>query len=168
LVLTRVDAGTLNLHLQPLDLGEVARSRCEHLAPLAIRRQVKLSVAVDETTPSPCVLGDADRLSQVLDNLLDNAIRYSPEGSTITVEVRQNGSECECSVHDCGPGIPQKHLPMIFERFYRADASRNRQTGGAGLGLAIARALVSAQGGRICAESVEGEGTTLRFYLPRA
>ena len=166
LVLTRADAGTLNLHLQPLDLGELARSRCEYLAPLVARRQVKLSSAVDEANPPPCVMGDADRLSQVLDNLLDNAIRYSPEGSTIKVEVHQNGSECECSVHDCGPGIPQKHLPMIFERFYRADASRNRQTGGAGLGLAIARALVSAQGGRINAESVEGESTTLRFYLP--
>jgi two-component system sensor histidine kinase BaeS len=166
LVLTRADAGTLNLRLQPLDLGEMARSRCEHLAPLAAHRQVKLLVAVDEATPPPYVLGDADRISQVLDNLLDNAIRFSPEGSTIKVEVRQNGSECECTVHDCGSGIPQKHLPMIFERFYRADASRNRQTGGAGLGLAIARALVSAQGGRICAESAEGEGTTLRFFLP--
>ena len=166
LVLTRADAGTLNLRLQPLDLGEMARTRCEHLAPLATRRQVKLSVVVGKASLPPCVLGDADRLAQVLDNLLDNAIRYSPEGSTIKVEVRQNGTECECAVHDHGPGIPQKHLPMIFERFYRADASRNRQTGGAGLGLAIARALVTAQGGYISIESIEGEGTTLRFSLP--
>jgi heavy metal sensor kinase len=166
LVLTRADAGTLNLRLQPLDLGEMARTRCEHLAPLATRRQVKLSVVVGKTSLPPCVLGDADRLAQVLDNLLDNAIRYSPEGSTIKVEVRQNGTECECAVQDHGPGIPQKHLPMIFERFYRADASRNRQTGGAGLGLAIARALVTAQGGYISIESIEGEGTTLRFSLP--
>ena len=166
LVLTRADAGTLNLRLQPLDLGEMARTRCEHLTPLADRRQVIFIVAVGKDTIPPCVLGDADRLAQVLDNLLDNAIRYSPEGSTIEVDVRHNGTECECAVHDRGPGIPQEHLPMIFERFYRADASRNRQTGGAGLGLAIARALVIAQGGRISAESIEGEGTTLRFSLP--
>jgi two-component system sensor histidine kinase BaeS len=168
LVLTRADAGTLNLRLQPLDLSEMARARCEHLAPLAARRQVKLSVAVGKASSPPCVLGDPDRLAQVLDNLLDNAIRYSPEGSTIKVEVCQNGTECVCAVHDRGPGIPQKHLPMIFERFYRADASRNRQTGGAGLGLAIARALITAQGGHINAESVEGEGTTLTFSLPES
>ncbi len=166
LVLARADAGTLNLHLQALDLGELACTRCEHLAPLAARRQVKLSVIVADPSKPACIVGDPDRLSQVLDNLLDNAIRYSPEGGAVTVEVRRNGMEYECAVHDCGLGIPPEHLPMIFERFYRADASRNRQTGGAGLGLAIARSLVSAQGGCIRAESVEGHGATLRFYLP--
>jgi signal transduction histidine kinase len=168
LALTRADAGTLNLNLQPLDLGELARARCEHLAPLAAQRRVNLSVTVGESTSPPCVLGDADRLSQVLDNLLDNAIRYSPEGSTVTVGVCQQGGECECAVSDCGPGIPEKHLPFIFERFYRADASRNRHTGGAGLGLAIAHALIQAQGGWISAESTEGNGTTIRFALPCA
>ena len=166
LVLTRADAGTLNIHLQPLDLGELALARCEHLAALAAQRQVQFAVTVAESEAPPCALGDADRLAQVLDNLLDNAIRYSPEGSTITVDVRQSGAECQCVVCDSGPGIPEKHLPFIFERFYRADASRNRQTGGAGLGLAIARALVLAQGGRISAESVPGSGTALRFSLP--
>ena len=166
LVLTRADAGTLNIHIQPLDLGELARARCEHFAVLAARRQVQFAVRFEESTALPCVLADADRLAQVLDNLLDNAIRYSPEGSTITVEVRQNGEVFQCSVSDCGPGILEKHLPFIFERFYRADPSRNRQTGGAGLGLAIARALILAQGGSISAESMPGRGTTLRFSLP--
>ncbi len=166
LVLTRADAGMLNLHLQPLDLGELARTRCDHLAALAGRRQVQFAVTVAVSTTPPCVLGDADRLAQVLDNLLDNAVRYSPEGSTITVEVSLKGDECHCAVHDCGPGIPEKHLPYIFERFYRADASRNRQTGGVGLGLAIARALILAHGGRINAESMPGNGTTLRFVMP--
>jgi len=166
LVLTRADAGTLNIHLQPLDLGELARDRCEHLATLAAQRQVQFAVTVAESEAPHCALGDADRLAQVLDNLLDNAIRYSPEGTTITVDVRQSGAECQCVVCDSGPGIPEKHLPFIFERFYRADASRNRQTGGAGLGLAIARALVLAQGGRISAESAPGSGTTLCFSLP--
>jgi heavy metal sensor kinase len=163
LVLTRADAGTLNMHIQPLDLGELARARCDHLSALAAHRQVKFAVKVAE---SANVLGDSDRLAQVVDNLLDNAIRYSPEGSVITVEVSQNGDECQCVIHDRGMGIPEKHLPFIFERFYRADTSRNRQTGGAGLGLAIARALIESQGGRISAESMPGHGTTLRFSLP--
>jgi signal transduction histidine kinase len=149
------------MHIQPLDLGELARARCEHLSPLASRHQVKFAV-----TGTAYVLSDPDRLAQVLDNLLDNAIRYSPEGSVITVDVSQNGDEGQCAVRDRGMGIPEKHLPFIFERFYRADASRNRQTGGAGLGLSIARALIESQGGRISAESMPGHGTTLRFSLP--
>jgi len=161
LVLTRADAGTLNMHIQALDLGELARARCEHLNAIAFSHQVQFAV-----TGTACVMGDSDRLAQVLDNLLDNAIRYSPERSVITVDISQNGDEGQCAVRDRGMGIPEKHLPFIFERFYRADASRNRQTGGAGLGLAIARALIESQGGRISAESTPGHGTTLRFSLP--
>jgi signal transduction histidine kinase len=104
----------------------------------------------------------------VLDNLLDNAVRHVPEGSAVTVTVRKIDGECECAVGDCGPGIPAAHLPLIFERFYRVDASRDRHTGGTGLGLAIARALVLAHGGHITAHSVEGEGTVITFLLPAA
>jgi heavy metal sensor kinase len=165
LVLARADAGTLNMRLEPLDLSALARERCEHFSALAARRRVTFALTGAD---SAWVTGDADRLAQVLDNLLDNALRYSPEGSAVAVEIRPEGGECQCAVRDSGPGIPEKHLPLIFERFYRADSSRNRQTGGAGLGLAIVRALVTAQGGRIRAESAEGRGTTLRFWLPSA
>lgn len=165
LVLTRADAGTLHLELQPLDLAELARARCEHLSILAARRRVQFALTAPDPAP---LLGDADRLSQVLDNLLDNALRYSPENSTVAVEIRASAGECQCAVQDSGPGISQKHIPFIFERFYRADASRNRQSGGAGLGLSIAKALVLAHGGRISAESVDGQGTTIRFSLPTA
>jgi signal transduction histidine kinase len=165
LVLTRADAGNLNMDIQALDLTELARERCAHLTRLAMQRGVQLSVSGAE---SARVLGDADRLSQILDNLLDNATRYSPQGSTVTVEIGSSDRKVYCAIRDCGAGIPEKHLPFIFDRFYRADASRNRQTGGAGLGLAIVRALVLAQGGQINAESVEGQGTTIRFWLPRA
>jgi two-component system sensor histidine kinase BaeS len=170
LVLTRADAGALKLDVRPLDLGELARSRCEGMALLAGRRRVELLVE-DQTsgTGEGCsVLGDADRLAQVLDNLLDNAVRHVPEGSAVTVTVRKIDGECECAVGDCGPGIPAAHLPLIFERFYRVDASRDRHTGGTGLGLAIARALVLAHGGHITAHSVEGEGTVITFLLPAA
>ena len=170
LVLARADAGALRLNIQPLDLGELARSRCEHLALLAASRQVELFVAVDDSASrsGANALGDTDRLAQVLDNLLDNAIRHSPQGSTVTVSIQRVENELQCLVSDRGPGIPAEHLPLIFERFYRAEASRDRHTGGAGLGLAIARALVLAQGGRITAQSAEAEGTVITFWLPCA
>ncbi len=163
LVLTRADAGALNLDTSPVDLAELGRARCERLAGLAARASVQLVV----TGIAPAwALGDADRVSQVLDNLLDNAIRYSAAGSTVTVEISADNGQVWCAVRDCGAGIAAKHLPFIFDRFYRTDVSRNRQTGGVGLGLAIARALVLAQGGQISAESQEGQGTTIRFSLP--
>jgi histidine kinase len=105
-------------------------------------------------------------VAQVLDNLLDNAIRFSPDSSEVIVSVDQQGTKTWCSVQDQGPGIPQQHLPNVFERFYRVDSSRNRQSGGAGLGLAIARALIIAQGGDIFVESQQGHGAKFRFYLP--
>ena len=150
------------MRIQPLNLGELARARCEYFSVLASRRQVQFELTVAECH----VMGDPDRLAQVLDNLLGNAIRYSPEGSIIAVNISQSGNEVQCSITDNGMGIPEKHLPFIFERFYRVDASRDRQTGGAGLGLAIARALIESQGGKISAESQSGQGTTLHFSLP--
>jgi two-component system sensor histidine kinase BaeS len=165
LVLTRADAGALNLQRQPLDLGELARARVEHLAGLAARRDVRLRVAAEAPAPT---LADPDRIAQVLDNLLDNAIRHSRPGQQVTVAVARAGGEVTCSVADTGPGIPARHLPFIFDRFYRADAARSRSRGGSGLGLSIARALVLAHGGQIAAQSVENQGTTLIFRLPAA
>jgi two-component system, OmpR family, sensor histidine kinase BaeS len=165
LVLARADAGALKLDLQELDLGDMVRSRCEVLSRLAGLRQVELH----PLSQAGCrVNTDPDRLAQVLDNLLDNAIRHAPGGSTVTVTIQPDGGDVRCAVRDSGKGIPAEHLPFIFERFYRADASRNRQTGGTGLGLAIVRALVLAQGGRVRADSVEGQGATVTFWLPAA
>jgi heavy metal sensor kinase len=163
LVLTRADAGALNLKLANIDLGGLARARCENLSMLAGSRQVALNVEAREQAE---VCGDADRLSQVLDNLLDNAIRHAPADSTITVTVRRDGNEVACAVSDQGPGIPAQHLHLIFERFYRVDSSRDRHSGGSGLGLAIVYSLVTAQGGYVNAESTEGQGTTITFWLP--
>jgi signal transduction histidine kinase len=162
LVLTRADAGALQLDLRSLDLSQLAQTRCEGLSRLAAQRGIRLNV---DAQKSSTVLGDPDRLAQVLDNLLDNAIRHSPENARVSILIQKEGQEVRCSVSDQGSGIAPQHLPFIFDRFYRADASRNRQTGGTGLGLAIVRALVVAQGGRITAESREGAGTTIAFWL---
>jgi len=163
LVLTRADADALNLKIETIDLGELARVRCEHLSPLAEPRRVTLTV---EARGQAEVRGDADRLSQMLDNLLENAIRHAPEASTVTVTIQREGNEIRCSVSDRGPGIPAQHLPFVFERFYRADPARDRHSGGAGLGLAIVRSLVLAQGGRVAADSLEGQGAAVTFWLP--
>lgn len=163
LVLTRADAGALKLNIQNLDLTELAQMRCETMSLMASRQQVELKVAGDSNPVS----ADPDRLSQVLDNLLDNAIRHSPEHSTVTVTIKPTDDGVECSVSDQGTGIPMKSLPFIFDRFYRVETSRDRISGGTGLGLAIARALVTAHGGKISAQSIEGGGTTITFWLKR-
>lgn len=171
LVLTRADAGALNLQMIPVDLGELARARCERFERTAGLRQVSL-----RTVPEPepdgqdayIVSADPDRIAQVLDNLLDNAIRYSPAGSEVTVTLAREAGQVACRVSDAGPGIAAQHLPFIFERFYRADPARGRGEGGSGLGLSIVRDLVLAHGGRSAASSVEGQGTTLTFWLPAA
>jgi signal transduction histidine kinase len=168
LVLTRADAGALRLKIQPLDLAELARARCERLASLAGRRGITLRVIGSDAESRLPLAGDADRLAQVLDNLLDNAIRFAPDGSDITVRLERAGEQVSCSVHDEGPGISAEHLPFIFERFYRVDAARSRASGGAGLGLAIARSLITAQGGHISAQSAVGQGTCITLSLPLA
>jgi signal transduction histidine kinase len=163
LVLTRAEAGALNLNIVSLNLVELARARCEGLYTLSEPRRVVLQVKAQDQA---IVRGDEDRLSQVLDNLLDNAIRHTPDGSIVTVNIHHEKSEISCAVSDQGSGIAAKHLPLIFERFYRVDNSRARHTGGTGLGLAIVQSLVAAQGGRITIDSAEGLGTTITFWLP--
>jgi signal transduction histidine kinase len=168
LVLTRADAGSLQLEIQPLDLVKLAGQRCELLSNLAARQGVELNICGSNGQFELQVLADSDRLSQVLDNLLDNAIRHSPANSTITVSIEAKDDGLACSVADQGTGIPAGHLPFIFERFYRVDKSRNRKDGGTGLGLAIARALIAAMGGHISAQSIEDGGTVITFWLPLA
>jgi len=170
LVLTRADSSALQLQTKVLDLAELARSRCQHLAPLAAEHGLTLQVAPEEAASGQgfLVQGDRDRLAQVLDNLLDNAIRHAPQGTTITASLRDEGGQIHCALHNPGSGIPAQHLPFIFERFYRVDSSRDRKSGGAGLGLAIVRALVSAHGGGVDVQSRPGEGATFTFWLPQA
>jgi signal transduction histidine kinase len=112
------------------------------------------------------VQADPDRLTQVVRNLVRNAVNHTDSGDTIRLAARVRGDDVEFSVSDTGPGIPEEELDRIFERFHRTDDSRRRDVGGSGLGLPIARAIVEAHGGRIWAESRPGEGATIRFTLP--
>ena len=165
LVLTRADAGALNLQLEPVDLVQVGRSRADHLSALAGQRQIRIEL---DAPAHAMVNGDADRLIQVLDNLLDNAIRHSPDDSAIVVAITPEADQVRCAISDQGAGIPPQHLPFIFERFYRVESSRKRHSGGAGLGLAIVHSLVAAMGGGVTAQSSAGQGTTVTFWLPAA
>jgi len=168
LTLTRADASALKLNLRPLDLGKLVRDRCQALKPLASRKDIHLEISSSASAEgvSWFVLADPDRVSQVLDNILSNAIRHAPDGSTITIKLNKDPGIVQCSISDQGPGIPAEHLPYIFERFYRVESARDRDSGGSGLGLAIARSLVEAQGGEIRAESSGGAGTRIIFHLP--
>jgi signal transduction histidine kinase len=171
LVLTRADAGALNLQPVLVELADLARSRCKRFERTASLRQVSLRTV---TNPQPDgqdtyqVFADPDRIAQVLDNLLDNAIRYSPPGGEVTLTVAREGDQVACRVADAGPGIPAQHLPFLFERFYRVNPARGRGEGGSGLGLSIVHGLVQAHGGHTEASSIEGQGTTIIFWLPAA
>ena len=168
LILTRADAGALNLQMVPVDLGELIRLRCERFDRAANQHQVNLHFMINSPPGQEAisVFADPDRIAQVLDNLLDNAIRYSPPEGEVSVTLDREGDQIACRVTDQGPGIPEENLPYIFERFYRVHQARGRGEGGSGLGLSIARGLVVAHGGRITANSIEGQGTTVIFWLP--
>lgn len=164
LTLSRADSRALTLRREHFDLTGLARSCADKLAARNV------PIVVDG--PPVQAYADPDRIRQVLLNLLDNAIRFSPPGQAVSVTVSSLPSDVSVSVQDRGPGIPTAEQARVFERFYRADKSRARDTlsadGGAGLGLSIAQALVEAHGGRITLESREKQGTTVCFTLPAA
>ena len=114
----------------------------------------------------PLVSVDPERLKQVLRNLLENSLAYTPEHGNVCIEAHPHNGMVQVSVQDTGVGIASEHLPYIFERFYRADRSRTRSTGGAGIGLAIVKKIVEAHGGQVSVESVLEKGTTINFTLP--
>jgi len=165
LLLSRADSEALNLRREPVDVAHLARLTVERLTPQAGARGVTLRV---ESAPGlPPALADPDRVAQVLVNVLDNAIKYSPPEATVDVAVLAGPERTVLvQVRDHGIGIPPESLPRIGERFYRADRARARVHGGSGLGLAIAQALVEAHGGRLWLESNEGKGAIARFTLP--
>jgi two-component system phosphate regulon sensor histidine kinase PhoR len=163
--LSNIELGKVTLRLEAVRLDEVVGSVAEMIAPKAARSRV--TVTTDTPTKLPPVPADRDRLAQILINLVDNAVKYTPEGGAVTVTARPLGDEAvEIAVGDTGIGIPAADLPRITERFYRVDKARSRELGGTGLGLAIVKHLVLAHGGDLHIESQEGRGTTVRFTLP--
>ena len=190
--LSNIELERAPLHLRPVSLLDVTRQAVASLAPQAEGKGIRLDVAMAEDLPP--VLADRDRLAQILVNLVDNAVKYTPEGGRVTVRAERltgardqgpgtsasgpertpdprhptPGPMVEAVVEDTGIGIPEKDLPRITERFYRVDKARSRELGGTGLGLAIVKHLVQAHHGSLRIESTLGRGTTVHVMLPAA
>jgi two-component system, OmpR family, phosphate regulon sensor histidine kinase PhoR len=164
LELSRIESGKVPLQLEPVGPTGLLTAAVGRLGLQAERAGLQISIQSMEDLPS--VLADPRRIEQVVTNLLHNAIKFTPPGGRIELAAEQAGDMIQFSVRDTGAGISTESLPRIFERFYKADQSRTG--GGTGLGLAITRHLVEAHGGRVWAESVEGQGATFYFTLPVA
>jgi signal transduction histidine kinase len=167
--LARLEGGIADLEMSPVDIGTLLRSVVEKFTLQAQKAGIRLQTNISEDLPT--LLGDGDRLAQVLANLVDNALKFTPANGQVTLSAMIAGAEMEILVTDTGPGIPQEALSRIFDRFYQVDPSRaggETPAGqrGVGLGLAIAREVVQAHGGRISVRSKVGRGTTFVIYLP--
>jgi signal transduction histidine kinase len=156
-----IESGTLSVRKAPVDLGAVVSEVAELLESQARERSIKVDSEIDSGIPP--ISGDHDRLTQVLSNLLGNAIKFTPEGGNVRLRVSRADDRVVVSIADTGIGISAANLPHVFERFWRAD---NSSTKGAGLGLSIASGIIEAHGGKIWAESEVGVGTTMTFSLP--
>jgi signal transduction histidine kinase len=163
--LTLAEAGQLTLVRQSADVAEIVRRALAAAQPPAEAKGLTLEAKLPEGQAIAEVA--PERIGQVLRNLLSNAITHTSKGGLITVDLKDDGDELHIGVADTGDGIPPEDLPYVFERFYRADPSRVRATGGAGLGLTIARRLVEAHGGTIGVESEVGKGSRFTFTLPK-
>ena len=164
--LAQAEAKQLTLNLQETDLAGLITTTGETFAPLAEEKGVKLQTLLPDNLPP--IQADPARLAQVLHNIISNGLRHTPQGGSITVSVAPNANVVRLDITDSGDGIPPEHLPHIFDRFYRTDPARSRDKGGAGLGLAIARAIVEAHGGQIsvASQGLPGQGTIFTITLP--
>lgn len=149
--------------LTPLALEPLVQDLVNELSPLAEDRRIQLAV---DAQPVPLVQGDAGRLTQLLVNLLDNALAYTPPDGRITMRLKPIPGHAVLEVEDTGVGIAPEHLPRLFERFYRADPARDRESGGTGLGLAIVKEIAEAHGGTVAVDSTPGQGTLFTITLP--
>jgi two-component system phosphate regulon sensor histidine kinase PhoR len=166
LTISRLESATPGLHLEPVELGPLLEAFGDDYRrrPAALDHELAIVLGPDLGV----VYADPLRLNQVFSNLFENALKYTPKGSRVelTAQVLTTG-EIELAVRDNGPGIPAEDLPHIFERFYRVDKGRSRETGGTGLGLSIVKHLMQLHGGRVWAESEPGKGTAILMRLPR-
>ena len=164
--LSQITSGALELHLETAFLQDLISDTLEGMSAQAVSHRLSLEGTVDaELSP---VTMDTQRVQRAIYNLVQNAIRHTPPDGSIHIRAQDAGEEVRVEVEDTGEGIPEGDLGRVFERSYRVDASRSRESGGAGLGLSIAKGIVEAHGGRIWVESRVNRGSTFRFTLPKA
>ncbi len=164
--LALAEAHRLPLELGPVDLNALTLETLQALEPLAAEKGIRLC---DRTAPLPLIQGDADRLQQVLFNLLFNALHHTPTDGEIAVQSLVTPTEISLTVNDTGVGLTREELKSVFDRFYRGDKSRSRKTGSTGLGLAIVKGIIEAHGGRVVAASPgPGQGSAFTFTLPKS
>jgi signal transduction histidine kinase len=164
LVMGQIQAGRFSLYLEPVALVEAIAGVVEKFLPRALQKGIRLTT--DLSGPFPSLMADPRRLSQALANLLDNAIKFTPQDGEVTVTARLEDHHIVCEVRDTGVGMAHEEISLAFQRFQQLDMSSTRNQGGIGLGLAIAKAFVEAHGGSIKAASQPGAGTTFEFSLP--
>jgi two-component system phosphate regulon sensor histidine kinase PhoR len=164
--LSKIEAREFRLSVEALDVARLVDKTIAHFADRAAARGIRLSAEI----PNGLVpaAGDTNAFDRVLTNLVDNALKYCPDGAKISIIARESSGRILVAVTDTGPGIEERHLPRLFERFYRVDPGRSRDMGGTGLGLSIVKHLVEAMGGEVRVESIPGKGSTFSFSLPRA
>jgi len=163
--LSRIEAKEYRLKVEPTDLRQLSEKTVAAFAERALSRNMRLTV--DIPTDLPPAVADENAFDRILTNLVDNALKYCQDGASIAVSARALGTKIQVSVSDSGTGIDAKHLPRLFERFYRVDNGRSRDMGGTGLGLSIVKNLVEAMGGEVSVESLPGKGATFAFTLCR-
>jgi signal transduction histidine kinase len=163
--LSLADAGELSIERQSVDLKKLLQDIASVYQHRVQQKKVSLELDVDSDVTA--IEADANRIMQVVTNVLDNALRYTPESGRVVIALKEIAEGVRISIKDSGPGIEAEKVDQIFDRFYRVDSSRQRGEGGSGLGLAIAKSIVQAHGGRIWAESTLGQGVTVVIELPR-
>jgi signal transduction histidine kinase len=165
LLVAEIEADRLELRREPTDLAELATVTVDAARPAAAEHGIELVLDVDGSLP---LEADAGRLRQVLENLVSNALKFTPDGGSVTLSAHNGEGPLQVEVIDTGIGIPQDELGLLFSRFYRASTATRRAIPGTGVGLVIARAIVEAHGGTISLQSAEGSGTRVTVNLPAA
>ncbi len=165
--ISRIESGEMKLSFRDFDIGQWLIKQVEDLQGKAQESGIAIFYRTDNWQPNVNVIGDQERLTQVIVNIVENAIKYNVPGGKVEIGYRVSSREAEIFVADTGRGIPAEHIPRIFERFYRVDKERSRAVGGTGLGLAIVKHIVEAHGSRVKVESEIGKGSVFSFNLKR-